>query len=101
MLNAARIAELKREVGEDDFSEVVSLFCEEMEDALTELGAARQDTVRERLHFLKGSAFNIGLDAMGRLCAREEVRLTADQTATPDVAAIRAAYAAAKSELLG
>ncbi len=101
MLNVARIAELKDEVGEEDFLEVVSLFCEEMEDVLTGLADTALTDLPEKLHFLKGSALNIGLDQVGQLCAGEETRLKADPTATPDIAAIQTAYAAAKTALLG
>ncbi len=101
MLNAIRIAELKDEVGEDDFLEVVGLFCEEVEEVLEDLPATAPTDLPEKLHFLKGSALNIGLDQVGQLCASEETRLKADPTATPDIAAIQTAYAAAKTALLG
>ena len=100
MLNISRIMELKSEVGEDDFAEVVELFCEEMEEILDALHFANRSSLAEKLHFLKGSAMNIGLDAVGDLCRSEELRLSADQNATPNIAAIRATYDASKSELL-
>ena len=89
MLNVARIAELKEEVGEDDFLEVVGLFCEEVEEVLEELSTTAPTDMPERLHFLKGSALNLGLDQVGQLCAAEETRLKGDPTATPDPAASR------------
>lgn len=100
MLNKSRIEELKAEVGHDDFIEVVVIFCEEVEETLDALPSATRTSLPEKLHFLKGSALNIGLDAVGALCRLEEQRLNADPSAVPDIASIRAAYAASKAELL-
>lgn len=100
MLNMSRIEELKAEVGQDDFIEVVELFCEEVEETLEALPDATRSSLPEKLHFLKGSALNIGLDAVGALCRKEEVRLFSDPDAVPDIASIRALYAASKAELL-
>ena len=101
MLDMQRIAELKAEVGEDDFAEVVALFCEEVEETLSELDGTRQDAIAGKLHFLKGSAQNIGLAEVGAICLEEEMRLKSDPTARPDVARLQAAYAASKDQLLG
>lgn len=101
MLNLARIDELKSEVGEDDFAEVVGLFCEEVEEVLDELTTIAKDTLPQKLHFLKGSALNIGMDHVGELCRVEELRLLSEPTATPDTDAIRTAYMASKAKLTG
>jgi HPt (histidine-containing phosphotransfer) domain-containing protein len=101
MLNETRIKELKTEVGEDDFIEVVELFCEEVEDILNTLPATARVSLPEKLHFLKGSALNIGLDVVGDLCRAEELRLGSDPDAMPDIEAIRKAYVASKNALLG
>ena len=100
MINTARIQELKDEVGEDDLIEVIALFCEEVEEVLQSLDATEQSDIPAQLHFLKGSALNIGLDAVSELCRTEESRLKTDPTASADIGAIRTAYAAAKDVLL-
>ena len=99
MLNMSRIEELKAEVGVNDFIEVVELFCEEVEEILDALKDAKGSSLPEQLHFLKGSALNIGLDAVSTLCRQEELRLSADPNAVPDIVSIRAAYEASKGEL--
>ncbi len=64
-----RVHELKEEVGEDDFAEIVSLFLAETEDALGRLGATTDPEEAEALlHSLKGSALNLGFEEMSRLC---------------------------------
>ncbi len=70
MIDWSRIHELRDEIGADDFQEVVDLFMSEVEDSLTDLGAASTDSSRlqEQLHFLKGSALNLGFKEMSQLC---------------------------------
>ncbi len=101
MLNTNRIKELKQEVGEDDFVEVVGIFCEEVEEVLGQLPSTPASAMVEKLHFLKGSALNIGMSDVGELCRSEEERLKAAPGATADIAAIEATYQASKSELIG
>lgn len=101
MLNQARITELKDEVGEDDFAEVVALFCEEVEEVLGELRETARTELGAKLHFLKGSAFNLGLDAVGDMCMKEEARLRNDPAASADVDGILALYAQSLAQLLG
>ncbi|SFR00803.1 histidine kinase [Poseidonocella sedimentorum] len=70
LIDWARIAELREEFGEDGFSEIVKLFMVEVEsgiDALERDVEARA----ERLHFLKGSALNLGFSAMAVICCDE------------------------------
>lgn len=100
MINTARIQELKDEVGEDDLIEVIELFCDEVEEVLDILDTSSQNDLPAQLHFLKGSALNIGLDAVSELCRTEEIRLKSDPTVLPDIGAIRSAYVEAKSALL-
>ena len=100
MINAARIQELKDEVGEDDLIEVIELFCEEVEEVLETLESTEQAQMPAQLHFLKGSALNIGLDAVANLCKEQELRLKADPGAQADIASIRAAYDACKTALV-
>lgn len=100
MINPARIQELKEEVGEDDLIEVIALFCEEVEEVLQSLNTTAQADIPAQLHFLKGSALNIGLDTVSELCRTEESRLKMDPSASVDIGAIRTAYAAAKDVLL-
>ena len=99
MVNWDRISELRDEVGEDDLAEVLELFCEEVEEVLTELSDADQSSLKGHLHFLKGSAANIGLDAVSALCRAAEDSLHANPDATVQVGTIRDTYHAARAEL--
>ena len=99
MINQTRLNELKEEVGEDDFAEVFEIFCEEVEEVLDRLEATPPSQLAERLHFLKGSALNIGFDELGALCQTAETRLKNDPSATIDLPTIRARYQSSKAAL--
>ncbi len=101
MLNLTRIAELKAEVGEDDFAEVFDIFCEEVEEVLDALPTIPQAELPGKLHFLKGSALNIGLDAVGERCRLEEKKLSEDPEATPDISEIRRLFSESMADLAG
>lgn len=101
MVNWDRISELREEVGEDDLEEVVSLFFEEVEEVLATLDIAAPTELPGHLHFLKGSALNIGFAAVSNRCQAEEARLKENPEAACDIKGIQADYSASKSELAG
>lgn len=99
MINWDRISELTEEVGEDDLAEVLLLFCEEVEDVLQKLPTAAPGDMPGHLHFLKGSALNIGLVDVSRICETQERKIAADPAAVPEIDSIQSAYKSAKIEL--
>ena len=99
MVNWDRITELQEEVGEEDLAEVLALFCEEVEEALGALSTADAGTLKSQLHFLKGSALNIGLDQVSTLCREAEQSLAGDPQSVIAVEAIRTAYENARVEM--
>lgn len=101
MVNWDRVSELREEVGEDDLAEVILLFCEEVEEVLAVLDDASPADMPGHLHFLKGSALNIGFKAVSDRCQTEESRIKDTPGATPDIAGIRSDYVASKAELGG
>ncbi|WP_108483796.1 Hpt domain-containing protein [Oceaniglobus ichthyenteri] len=69
MIDWHRVEQLKGEIGADDFAEVVVLFLDEVDGVIARLDT-RTDTVNlgDDLHFLKGSALNLGFRDFARLC---------------------------------
>lgn len=100
MIDRKRIENLKAEVGEDDLAEVVMLFCEEVEETLDRIRAPAARIVPDDLHFLKGSALNIGFVEMAGLCQLAEKSLRKDPTACPNIHVISQAFAKARRTLL-
>ncbi len=93
MIRWSRVNELRDEVGPDDFKEVINLFLEEVEEVIERL---RADTDRSQLeqdlHFLKGSALNLGFSAFSDLCQDGERLSAAGQADSVDLAAIVTGY---------
>lgn len=99
MIDRTRVDELRDEVGIAEFAEVVQLFCEEVEETLTRVQAHPSGALADDLHFLKGSALNIGMAEVGALCQKAEQTLRADSSASPDIAGIASAFCKARQAL--
>lgn len=101
MISWSRIDELRDEVGDDDFAEIVDLFLVESDATLAELRGARDAAAAEALmHSLKGSALNLGFDAVADLCreGRATAGMGGDWQATAD--RLASVYDASRATLL-
>lgn len=73
MIDWGRVDELRREIGDEDFAEIVQLFMSEVDDVLKRVLAGQHPgRLASDLHFLKGSALNLGFAAFGAECSRCE-----------------------------
>ena len=73
MIDWARIDDLRSEIGEEDFLEVVDMFLEEADEVVARLiGPPDMSEVESQLHFLKGAALNLGLADLAALCQAGE-----------------------------
>jgi HPt (histidine-containing phosphotransfer) domain-containing protein len=97
MIDWDRVAKLRDEVGAENFSEVVCLFLEEADEATQRpLAPGDAKSLESLLHFLKGSALNLGFSDLALLCQAGE-RLAAQGDISTDLNQIRAVYAASKT----
>ncbi|MFT4783979.1 MAG: HPt (histidine-containing phosphotransfer) domain-containing protein [Paracoccaceae bacterium] len=73
MIDWDRVDELRREVGDEDFSEIVALFLDEVAEVADRLRSAQpSETLVEDFHFLKGCALNLGFFTLAGLCQKGE-----------------------------
>ncbi len=73
MIDWKRVSELRSEIGEPDFDEVVELFLEEVEGLLSRLKTdPKPELFHEDLHFLKGCSANLGFGALATMCLSGE-----------------------------
>jgi HPt (histidine-containing phosphotransfer) domain-containing protein len=101
MIDWTRVRELRNEIGEEDFAEVVALFLEEVEEVVTRLRAMPDPaTLESDLHFLKGSALNLGFQQFGERCQAGETAAGAGRADQVDLAAILDCYDRSKSAFL-
>ncbi len=101
MIDRERLAELKAEVGEEAFEEILVVFLDEVDEAVGRLTAqppTDADSLRAELHFLKGSGLNLGLSDFAELCRLGEERAAQGQMV--DLAPILDSYRAARAALL-
>ncbi|MEZ5716512.1 MAG: Hpt domain-containing protein [Paracoccaceae bacterium] len=101
MIDWNKVLELRGEIGDEDFSDVVDLFLEEVDEAMTQLRAGLpQEKWECCLHFLKGSALNLGFQAFSALCASGEAAAAAGDFAAVDMGQVIASYDASKAAFL-
>lgn len=101
MIDWKRVEELKGEIGADGFAEVADMFLEEAEGAVRALVAGLPaDEVEGQLHFLKGSALNLGLSDLATICQEGERKAAAGLDSAVDAAQVAAIYRASRARLL-
>ncbi len=96
MIDWERVAELQSEIGAEGFAEVFELFMDEVESVVSCLGQ-RREKLEDDLHFLKGSAWNLGFRRFGALCHDGERQSAAGQPDDVDVAAVLECYSQSKA----
>jgi len=101
MIDWERVQELRSEIGPDSFMEVLEMFLEEADGVAERLASGVPDAELEaELHFLKGSALNLGLDQLAGLCQAGERAAAHGAAAGVDKGAVMLAYAVSRAALL-
>jgi HPt (histidine-containing phosphotransfer) domain-containing protein len=101
MIDWGQVKSLRDEVGPEDFEEVVELFLEEVEEVVERLKvSADTSTLEDDMHFLKGSAMNLGFESFSRLCQDGENLSAQGEADTLDVGSVLACYASSKAVFL-
>lgn len=100
MIDWKRVAELREEIGADGFAEVADMFLDEAEGAVRALLSGLPPAeVEGQLHFLKGSALNLGLSDLAAMCQEGERKAAAGQPV--DAVQVAAIWQASRAGLLG
>jgi HPt (histidine-containing phosphotransfer) domain-containing protein len=99
LIDWSQVAQLRQEVGVEDFDEVLDLFFEEVEEVTTRLAQSTPSKdLGEGLHFLKGSALNLGFAAFSMACQKGENLCANGADAEVDVPEILAIYETSKQK---
>lgn len=102
LVDWSRIAQLREEIGTEDFDEVAALFLEEAGEAVDRLRSAQPPgDLSDNLHFLKGCALNFGFAPLARLCDEGEKMAADGRAEAVDVAAIIALFERSRAQFLG
>jgi HPt (histidine-containing phosphotransfer) domain-containing protein len=97
MIDWQRVNELRDEVGNDDFPEIVTVFLDEVNEVIDRI---TNHITQEDMHFLKGSAWTLGFSETGTLCRDGEEMMKAEPPKIPVLEPILAAFQAERAELL-
>jgi HPt (histidine-containing phosphotransfer) domain-containing protein len=96
-----RITQLRNEIGAEDFGEVIEIFLEEVEAAISGLKEDAQPvTLESRLHFLKGSALNLGFADFAAACHAGEKHAAAKDFDQIKLSEILTIYDRSRAEFL-
>tara|TARA_B100000780_G_scaffold12549_1_gene8502 strand:+ start:163 stop:510 length:348 start_codon:yes stop_codon:yes gene_type:complete len=87
MIDWTRVSELRDEVSADASKDITQVFLLEVSEALAELtNDTPRHTLEERLHFIRGCALNLEIEAFSTLCHQVETQATKGQVKTINVA---------------
>jgi HPt (histidine-containing phosphotransfer) domain-containing protein len=94
-----RVNELRSEIGDDAFTEVVMMFLEEADEVIARISVeAGAKALESDLHFLKGAALNLGFAEFAGLCQDGERQAAGGDTKI-DLARACSSYQASKLAL--
>ncbi|MDZ7904892.1 MAG: Hpt domain-containing protein [Cypionkella sp.] len=100
MIDWDRVHELREEIGNDEFAEVVMMFLEEADEVLARIStSAGAPVLRDDCHFLKGAALNLGFKTLAVLCQTAEKRAS-DGDLGANLDELRACYRTSRDHLL-
>ena len=73
MINWTHLSELRTDLGDETFSEVIALFLQEVQTGIDGLDTQRSaPELMAEFHMLKGSALSLGLTDLAQICANAE-----------------------------
>ncbi|WP_189410640.1 Hpt domain-containing protein [Neogemmobacter tilapiae] len=99
MIDWNRVGDLRSEIGDDSFVEVVEIFLEEADEVTNRMLRLTTSAAQaQALHFLKGAALNLGFEDLADLCQAGEHRAARGVMIEPDP--ILACYQASKTAFL-
>lgn len=102
MIDWDRVAELRDEIGAEDFDEIVDAFLSEVEGTLDELSEAEGSAtaIESRLHYLKGSALNLGFSDLSTLCQTWESAAKRGEIDGINLTKVSTVYQSSRDEFL-
>ena len=100
MIDWKRVEELRGEIGSDDFAEVAGMFLEEADATVASLAGGACQDVEGQLHFLKGSALNLGLADLAAVCQDGERLSAIGQGKLVDLSRVVAVYQTSRAAFL-
>lgn len=98
MIDWGRVVQLRDDVGATEFGPLLELFIDEIETVLAQLQAGDPVRLTDDLHFIRGSAVNLGFNELVSLCRQIETGPGQAPQALLD--RLRGCYASSKKEFM-
>ena len=95
IINWNKADELREDIGVDDFGEIVEVFLQEVEEELAALTDKPVTELPASMHFLKGSALNLGFENFAEKC-----RQGAQAASQIEISELLSCYDASKKQFL-
>ena len=101
MIDWTQVKSLRDDVGAEEFEEIVDIFLEEVEEVIGKLRKTPDiNSLENDMHFLKGSAMNLGFYEFSQMCLQGE-KLSANGNATEvDLPKILTCFDASKTTFM-
>lgn len=102
MIDWDYVKQLEADIGTAEFNNVVALFLDEVDSEveLLRTAVASADTLKSKMHFLKGSAYYLGFTEFGDICTRNEILAGTGSPEKIDLARLIAVYEQARLQFL-
>lgn len=101
MIDTTRLDQLADEIGRESLAEIVDVFMSEMDETVEKLPEVDSaQAYAAQLHFLKGSALNLGLTAIAVACDEERGAIMTGAERSQNVTQIKALYEKSRAMLL-
>lgn len=100
MIDWNKAQELRDDIGEEGFDEIIGVFLEEVEEALEKLPVQAPCELGATMHFLKGSALNLGFEDFASKCLDGETLANAGNPDEIDLGAVQESYHKSKAIFL-
>lgn len=96
MIDWGRVVQLRDEVGAAEFGPLLELFLDEVETVVMQLRVADPAKLADDLHFIRGSAINLGFSGLAALCQETETALARSIVQAGRIDSLRGCYARSK-----
>ena len=103
MINWDQVKQLEEDIGAEDFGDVVVMFIEEVDEAVDNLRPSptlEGEAMSSAMHFLKGSAANLGFKDFSEYCATGEKLAESGASGDVDLANVVRLYDESKQHFL-
>ena len=102
MIDWGQVKELENGIGAEDFAEIVDVFIAEVDEAIDALRGSELagEELSSAMHFLKGSAANLGFSDLAAYCSEGEKKAQNGSSTEVDLTHVISLYENSKANFI-